>query len=193
MTARRGFIVRPLLAVMAVIALTPAIARAQEQGGSSLFSGLNYCASGGIMSGAGPQGRTLGRGYYGGFNVHGESAIGMQLGLEAAYVSSNDVLNTKFASIGGIARMSPTPEDYRAYVQLGAAVYHVAFSPEAGLSAPPASTRPGGSFGVGLDVFEGTNFSLGGIITYNGVILARSQARSYAIAALTLTFKPSPY
>ena len=182
------------LALFAVMVLAPATTRAQEDGAHGMFSRLHYSAEGGIMSGVGPQGRPLGRGTSFAFNVHGESTIGMELGLEATYAASNDILNTKFASLGGIARLSPTPEDYRAYVQLGASLYRVTFSPDVqGLVVPKNTIRPGGSFGVGFEITDRTNYSLGGLITYTGVVLAQSAARSYLVAGLTLTFKPSPY
>ena len=181
-------------AVAALLALAPGLAHAEDEGATSLFARLQYTAWGGIMSGVGPQGRPLGRGPSFAFCVHGESTIGMELGIEAEYSASNDILNTKFTSLGLIARLSPTPEDYRAYVQLGAGVYHVTFSPaQPGLETPGATTRPGGSFGLGLELFDRTHFTIGGLVTYNGVVVGRSQARSYLMAGMTLTFKPSPY
>jgi len=182
------------LALAAVMALAPAMARAQDERTDGILSRLHYSVNGGMMSGIGAQGRPLGHGPAFAFTVHGESVIGMELGVEAAYAASNDILNTRFASLGAIARLSPTREDYRAYVQIGASLYNVTFSPDVqGLVVPENTRRPGGSFGIGFELLDGTNFSLGGLVTYNGVVLARSAARSYLVAGLTLTFKPSPY
>ena len=172
----------------------PRLARAQDEGGPGLVSRLHYNAAGGIMAGVGPQGRELWRGPYASFNVHGESVIGMEMGLEAAYASSDDDLRTKFYSIGGIARLSPMPEDYRAYVQLGAGFSHVTFDPKRpGLSAPSNRWRPGGSFGVGLEVIETDKLAIGGLVTYNGVVLASGSSRSYMVVALNVTLKPPAY
>jgi hypothetical protein len=191
MTARHAI---ACLAAIAVAGWSPVTARAQDEGGPGRLSRLHYGVEGGYMSGIGPQGQALGRGPSFSLNLHGDSPLGMELGIEAAYASSNDVLNTRFASLGGIARLSPTPEDYRAYVQLGAGLCSVTFSPDApGVSAPANSVRPGGSFGVGLELIERTNVSVGVIVQYHGVVLARSEARSYLIGGISLTFKPSPY
>ena len=182
------------MAALLALVLAPGLAHAQEEDATGTFSRLQYSAIGGIMSGVGPQGRTLGRGPAVMFNVHGESTIGMELGLEAAYAASNDNLNTTFTSAGLIARLSPTPEDYRAYVQLGASIYHVTFSPDLpGIVAPENTTRPGGSFGLGLELFDRAHFTIGGLVTYNGVVVAHNASRSYLLAGVTLTFKPSPY
>lgn len=190
--------VRPWLAGVAVlvaVALAPVGAHAQDdEGGPGFLSRLRYNAAGGMMAGVGPQGRELWRGPYASFNVHGESTIGMELGVEVAYAESEDILRTKFLSFGGILRLSPMPEDYRAYVQLGAVLSRVSFDPkQAGLETPGNRTRPGGSFGVGVDVIETDNLAVGGLLTYNGVVLASGSSRSYMVASLNLTFKPSPY
>ena len=191
MTHRGG---NAVLAAAALLVLAPGLARAHDEVTSGLLSRLHYCITGGILSGVGPQGRTLARGPSIAVNIHGESAIGMQLGVEATYAGSNDILNTRFTSIGMIARLSPTPEDYRAYVQVGAGVYHVTFKPDQpSLETPEDSTRPGGSFGIGLELIQSSKFKLGGIATYSGVVLARSDARSYLVAGLTLTIMPSQY
>jgi hypothetical protein len=180
-------------AVAAGLALAVAPVHAQS-GAPGALSRLNYCVTGGIMSGVGPQGRELNRGPAVGFQVRGESAIGMQLGAEVSYAASNDVLNTTFTSFDIIARLSPTPEDYKAYVQLATGIYSTSFHPDQVLPDTPEGTvRPGGSFGLGLELFEGTNLTIGGIATYSGVIIARSKARSYLTAGVTFTFKPSPY
>ena len=182
------------LALFAVALGLPAAARAQDENRQSLLARLNYCAQGSIMGGVGPQGRPLGRGPSFSLNVNGESSLGMELGFEAAYASSNDILNTRFASLCAIVRLSPTPEEYRAFVQLGAGAFHVSYSPDApGLAAPANSVRPGGNFGVGFDLLEQTRFSAGAILQYNGVILARNEGRSYLTAGVMVTFKPVPY
>jgi len=64
---------------------------------------------------------------------------------------------------------------------------------QVGLQTPENRTRPGGSFGVGIDVIETDKLAIGGLMTYNGVVLASGSSRSYMVAALTLTFKPSAY
>jgi hypothetical protein len=186
---------RVWLAGLALFAATqlPAVAGAQE-GTLGMISRLRYCASGGMMAGVGPQGRDLWRGPYASFNVHGESVIGMELGVEGAYASSDDVLRTKFLSLGAIARLSPMPEDYRAFVQVGVAMSSVTFEPKiAGLETPGDKVRPAGSFGIGIDFLELKNVAVGGLVTYNGVIFKRDAARSYLVAALSLTFKASRY
>ncbi len=179
-------------AVWATVAIAPIHAYAQDEGGAGFLSGLRYCAGAGIMSGAGPQGRNLWRGPYFAFNVHGESALGMVIGLEGAYAASDDILRTRFTSIGGFARLSPMSEDYRAYVQLGAVLSHVTYDPKAPeLKSPGTTTRPGGSFGVGYDVIELSNLAIGGIVTFNGVVFKSNSAQSYLVVALNVTFKPS--
>lgn len=181
------------VAVLVAVAMAPAGAHAQDEG-PGFLSRLRYNAAGGLMAGVGPQGRELWRGPYASFNVHGESTIGMELGVEVAYAASEDILRTKFLSLGGILRLSPMPEDYRAYVQLGAVLSRVSFDPkQAGLATPSDRTRPGGSFGVGIDAIETDNLAIGGLVTYNGVVLASGSSRSYMVAALNVTFKPSPY
>jgi hypothetical protein len=186
-------ILQAALVLLAALAMAPAPARA-DQSGQGVFERLNYGIASGVMEGVGPQGATLRRGPYLSFNVHGESAIGMQLGVEAAYASSEDYFKTQFFTLGGIARLSPTPEDYRVFVQLGASVSHVTYgSPSPGATRPENKTRPGGSFGVGLDLIQKDHYSIGGLISYNGVVLARSAARSYLVAAINVTFKPSAY
>ena len=182
------------VALIAALALVPAAARAQDEDLAGRFSHLHYEMAGGLMAGVGPQGVTLRRGPFGSFNVHGESALGMEVGVEAAYAGSADIFHTHFSSLGAIARLSPVPEDYRAYVQLGAAAYHISYhSDTAGLTAPGSTTRPGGSFGLGLELIDTSNFSLGGLVTYNGVVINGNTARSYLVGALTVTFKPSAY
>jgi hypothetical protein len=191
MRPRLGIAIAAALVAM-TLATDPALA--QDEGGLGLLSRLRYCLGGGMMAGVGPQGRELWRGPYAAFNVHGESTIGMQLGVEIAYAASDDVLRTQFLSFGGIARLSPVPEDYRAYVQLGACLSHVTFDPKyAGLDTPGTRTRPGGSFGVGFDVIETDYFAIGGLLTYNGVLLKTNSARSYMVAAVNVTFKPAAY
>ena len=186
---------RVWLAGLALFAATqlPAVAGAQE-GTLGMFSRLRYCVLGGMMAGVGPQGRDLWRGPYASVNVHGESVIGMELGLEGSYASSDDILRTKFTSLGAIARLSPMPEDYRAFVQVGVAISSVKFDPKiAGLSTPGDKIRPAGSFGIGVDIIQRNNVAIGGLVTYNGVIFKRDAARSYLVAALSLTFKASAY
>ncbi len=183
------------LGLLLVGSLDPGMARAgNDEHGLALPMRLHYLALGGIMAPVGPQGRPLSRGPYAGVAVLGESAIGMQLGGEASFVASGDVLRTHFTSLGVIARMSPTPDDYRVYVQLGVGLYEVTYSPKvAGVSAPGTTVRPGGSFGIGLEVFQTTHVSVGGLLCYHGVVLASRTARSYMIAGLSLTLRPSDY
>ncbi len=182
------------VAVLAALAVGPAAARAQDEDLLGPFSNLNYTAAGGIMAGVGPQGTALRRGPYASLSAYTETAMGMQLGIEGAYASSNDIFNTKFVSLGAIARLSPMPEDYRIYVQLGAAAYRVSYrSAVAGLSVPDPVIRPGGSFGLGLDVLELSRFAVGGIVAYHGVVIGTHNSRSYLVGALTVSLKPSPY
>ena len=182
------------LALFAAACLAPVAAHAQNVGGESLLSRLNYGVQGGLMVPEGPQGVSLASGPFASINVHGESALGMQLGFEASYIASDDALRTRFAGLSALARLSPVPEDYRAFVQLSGGFYHVTYDPKVSTVAKPGSTtRPGGSFGIGFDAIEASNFSIGGVITYHGVVLGRSQARSFLIAALNVTFKPSRY
>jgi len=75
-----------------------------------------------------------------------------------------------------------------------AGLYRVTYSPKlAGTTAPKSTTRPGGSFGLGLDLFQSNRIVVGGLLTYHGVVLASSSARSYVIAALNVTLRPSDY
>ena len=179
--------------LLAALALAPATARAQDET-SSMLGRLNYEFSPGVMQGVGPQGNALRRGPAVSFNVHGESAIGMQLGVEATYASSDDFFKTRFLSLGGIARLSPMPEDYKVYVQLGAALYNVSYgNKDPGVVSPGNRTRPGGGFGLGFDAVQSDHYNVGALLTYSGVVLARSAARSYITAAVTFTFKPSAY
>ncbi len=180
------------LVLLAACACAPGAARAASL--RTTLARLQYTAAGGIMGGVLPQGTSLQHGPYASFNVHGESALGLQLGLEATYAASDDILRTHFLSAGGIARLSPMPEDYRAYVQLGMAAYHVTYDPkEPGLETPGTTTRPGGSFGIGYEVVDSNNLSVGGIVSFTGVVLGRNSARTYMTVALTVTLKPAPY
>ena len=184
---------RAALLLLAALALAPGMARAQDET-SRLLGRLNYGFSAGVMQGVGPQGNALRRGPAVSFNVHGESAIGMQLGVEGTYASSDDFFKTRFLSLGGIARLSPMPEDYKVYVQIGAALYNVSYgNNDLGVVSPGNRTRPGGSFGLGFDAVQSNHYNVGALLTYSGVVLARSAARSYITAAITFTFKPSAY
>ena len=189
---RHGFRIRFL--VWLVLLAIPATARADDDGSQNFLTRLHYSLAGGLMDGVGTQGAALRRGPFGSVNVHGESATGMQLGVEAAYAASEDDYRTHYLSLGGIARLSPTPEDYRVFVQVGAAVYHVTFNPVLSLGGVPQNaTRPGGSFGIGFDVYQGNRVMIGGIALYNNVVLSRTAARSYLTAAVNITFKPASY
>ena len=182
-----------IVAALIVAALAPA-ARAQDEGSLGLLLRLHYGVLGGIMVPVGPQGRDLSRGPYGSVSVVGESSLGMQLGAEVAYAASNDYLRTHFTSLGVIARLSPVPDDYRVYVQLGAALYRVSYSPKlASIASPGSTTRPGGSFGIGLDAIQAGRMAIGGLVTYQGVVIGRSTARSYLSLALNVTYRPSDY
>ena len=185
---------RTTLLLFAALALAPAAARAGDEGSQGLLGRLHYGVTAGAMEGVGAQGRSLQLGPAFGLSVLGESALGMQLGIEGAYVASGDGFRTRFTSVGAIARLSPTPEDYSAFVQVGAGVYHVAYTDHpAGTRPPDNTTRPGASFGLGLDMFQTDYFTVGGIVSYTGVVLARSAARSYVIVAVNLSFRPSTY
>ena len=188
MSVRRGAV----LALLAACACAPGPARAADL--RTTLARLEYTAVGGGMAGILPQGSTLQHGPYASINVHGESALGMQVGLEFTYAASDDILRTHFASAGGIVRLSPMPEDYRVYVQLGAAAYRVTYDPkEPGLETPGETTRPGGSFGLGYEVWDSTHLSVGGVVSFTGVVLGRTSARSYMTVGLSVTLKPAPY
>lgn len=185
--------IQAALLLLAALVMAPAAARAQDES-SSMLGRFHYGFSGGIMQGVGPQGDALRRGPAVSFNVHGESAIGMQLGVEGAFASSDDFFKTRFLSLGAIARLSPMPEDYKVYVQLGAGLYNVSYgNKDAGVVSPGNRTRPGGGFGLGFDAIQADHYNVGALITYNGVVLARTAARSYITAAITFTLKPSAY
>jgi hypothetical protein len=158
-----------------------------------LLSTLHVGAQAGAMSGIGPQGAPLGHGPYLGVCAFGESAFGMQLGGNLEFASSNDVLHTKFTSLGLFARLSPTPEDYRAYVQLGGGLYHAHYAPAPGYFAPAGVWRPGGSFGVGWDIFEQPRWAAGLLVNYNGVLFGRSAARSWVSMAVNVTLQRAAY
>jgi hypothetical protein len=180
------------LVLATAVAFAAGVARAD--GPLGFVSGLQYGVAGGQMIPEGPQGVSLARGPSVSVSVLGESALGMQLGAAVAYAASDDILRTKFTSLSGVARLSPLPDDYRAFVQLSAGLYHVTYDPKVStLASPGSTTRPGGGFGLGWDVIDTSNFGLGAIVTYQGVILGRTEARSYLVAALSVTFKPSPY
>jgi len=181
-----------LRAAAATVALLACVAAAPAHA-TSRWSSLNVGVDAGIMSGAGPQGLPLGRGPYAGVYVFGESALGMEFGGALEFASSNDALHTKFTSLGVIARLSPTPEDYRVFVQLGASMYHATYDPDPGILPPDELTRPGGSFGIGWDMYQQPRWAAGLLVNYTGVLIARRAARSYVTVALNFTLKPPAY
>ena len=121
----------------------PGAVRAQDQG-VGFFSLLHYGIAAGGMVPAGPQGKDLRRGVHFGGQLYGETGFGVQFGGEASYTTSPDPLQTRISEIGLFSRLSPTPEDYRLYVQLGLGGYGVSY--HAGTPRPASVFRPGGSF-----------------------------------------------
>src|SRR5205085_2685229 len=84
------------LALTCGLALAPEAARGGPLG---LASRLNYGIAVGEMIPEGPQGVSLASGPYIAANVHGESALGMQLGFEVGYAASDDYLRQRFLSL----------------------------------------------------------------------------------------------
>jgi len=177
----------------AVAAALLACALAASAHADGLLSTLQVGVQGGVMSGIGPQGTPLGHGPYLGVSAFGESPLGMELGANVEFASSNDALHTKFTSLGAFARLSPTPEDYRAFVQLGGGIYHAHYAPNPGLTALGGLWRPGGSFGLGFDLFSEPHWAAGVLTNYNGVLFGRHAARSYITLAVNVTLRQSPY
>ncbi len=183
-----------LAAAAYIVLALGAPARAEAQGGvRGLLSQLDYGVEGGVMVPSGPQGHTLAHGPYFGAFAYGESSLGLLLGVDASYAASNDVRQTRIGMLDVFGRLSPIPDDYRAYLQMSVGAYVVGYHPPAGIVAPGTRVRPGGSFALGLDPIQFGNLKLGGLVAYHGVILNRGSALSYVTATLNLTLAPSPY
>ena len=173
-----------LLLVTALAGLAPASARA------GLFSEMHYGVTGGGMVPFSRQGRDLQRGTDFGGEIFNDTNLGMQLGIDGSYTTSDDPLRTRMTHVGGIMRLSPSPEDYRLYVQLGLAGYFVDFTASAPPTPKPESKlRPGGSFAVGFQAAEWGNFSLGASAAFHGVVLERHDALTYMAFLLHLNYQ----
>ncbi len=166
----------------------PAAARAQDSG-IGFFPLLHYGITGGGMFPAGPQGDELHRGTHIGGEIYGESGLGVQLGVESSFTASPDPRETRITHVGVLSRLSPSPEDYRLYVQLGLGGYSVSYS--AGTPRLASVFRPGGSFAIGAEVIQFGSFSLGGSGAYHGIILQSHKAIAYAAVRLHLTYQRS--
>lgn len=173
-------------ALLLAALVMPAVARAQDEG-VGFFPLLHYGITGGGMIPAGQQGHDLRRGANFGGEVYGESPYGVQFGGEASYTASNDTRRTRISQVGLFSRLSPTPEDYRLYVQLGLGGYAVSY--HAGAPRPASKFRPGGSFAMGGDFARWANVSLGGSLAYHGVLLERHHAIAYSTVRLHLTYQ----
>lgn len=176
--------------VVAATLATPALAQDRVGG---LLSALNYGIDGGGMVPSGRQGLTLTSGPTFGALAYRETDLGFVMGLEGSYTRSPDALNTHILMLDLFGRLSPTPEDYRAYLQMALGAYHVARDPSATIETAGTRTRPGGSFAVGVDPVVFNTFKLGAVFSYHGIVLSRRSALSYITATLNLTFTPSPF
>jgi hypothetical protein len=174
--------------LLALLAL-PGTVRADDSGPGP-FSQLHYGIMGGGMIPAGPQGRELRRGWNLAAEVYNETGFGIQFGGEVSLTTSTDTLSTRITQFGIFARLSPSPEDYRLYVQFGLAGYAVSYDPSPPTVTHPASlVRPGGSFAVGAEVAHFSNFSVGGSVAYVGILLQLHHALAFALIRLHLTYR----
>jgi len=180
---RRSRLAAPLFAAaLALLAAAPAWA--------GLLSELHYGVTGGVQVPFSRQGRDLKHGGDFGGEIFNDTNLGMQLGIDGSYTTSDDPLQTRLTHVGAIMRLSPSPEDYRLYVQLGAAGYYVDFTASSPPTPKPNSElRPGGSFAVGFRAAEWGNFSLGASGTFHGVVLERHHALTYMAFLLHLNYQ----
>jgi len=179
----RWRLLAPLLAAaLALLGAAPAWA--------GLFSEMHYGVTGGVQVPFSRQGRDLKRGSDFGAEIYKDTNLGVQLGIDGSYTTSDDPLQTRLTHVGGIMRLSPSPEDYRLYVQLGIAGYYVDFTASAPPTPKPESElRPGGSFAVGFKAAEWGNVSLGASGVFHGVVLQRHHALTYLAFLLHLDYQ----
>jgi len=157
---------------------------------AGLLSELHYGITGGGQVPFSRRGRDLAHGTDFGAEIFNDTNLGMQLGIDGSYTTSDDPLQTRMTHLGGIMRLSPSPEDYRLYVQLGLAGYFIDFTASAPPTPKPESKlRPGGSFAVGFQAAEWGNFSLGASAAFHGVVLERHDALTYMAFLLHLNYQ----
>ena len=178
-----------LAALLAAGLALPARVHAQDSG-PGLFSRLHYGVTAGGMIPVGQQGKDLRRGGHFGAEAYGETALGVQFGTEGSYTASTDPLKTRIAQVGVFTRLSPSPEDYRLYVQFGLGGYAVSYHPESpSLPRPSSAFRPGGSFAIGAEFAQLSALSIGGSACYHGILLQRHHAVAYSTLRLHVTYQ----
>src|SRR4029079_563297 len=116
--------------------------------------------------------------------------LGMQLGIDGRYTTSDDPVQTRLTHVRGGLRLSPWPAGYTLYVQLRGAEYFVDFTASAPPTPKPESElRPGGSFAVGFKAAEWGSVSLGASGAFHGVVLQSHHALTYLASLLHLDYQ----